>query len=450
VQYKVQEKIGSRKITIENLRPGKKYLATVTLEKILEGTLEKILIPIFPTCSCASDSGEDKTGRPAELTVMQKEGHVMFTFVDKSRCEAAFAFSRLEGFSNYTDYRRDANSFTNDFTYNGADPCDGLINPGTEASDDLKISRLTVGESFTYCVRAVKNGKYMDLSLSDDKQRVVSSSGAICERHTIHWEASIDGLVTTEPNAGSLPIKKVEIAWQLLSEDGSEVLDCLTCKGETKSDEGGAFRIDFNVGHRALNDKNLVDIPIRILFTKETQTRNGGLHHKFLCNYGQDRCDSVHGYTVYLKHLHFDTPLHIYDDTSLPFRGYLTVYNTQYPGSADGCIIADAQVCLQHYTTTKILSDLVCVNSQSDGMFEAPVMIGAVINNVKINYSTHKFKKTFKNDWDYAKGVVISDGGFYSGNDFMDVTRAKLNIQGMFPFNCKTSIQKLYLSHIFL
>ena len=174
----------------------------------------------------------------------------------------------------------------------------------------------------------------------------------------------------------------------------------------------------------------MVDIPVQITYSKTTSTRNGIIDHIFLCNEGQDFCNPDKGHTYYLKHLHFNTPLHVYDDTSLPFTGYLTVYNTQSTGSPDGCIIADAQVCLQHYTTGGLLENLVCVQSQNDGLYEAPAIIGSVVNNVKIIYSSHNFEKTFKNNWDYSAGVEISDGGFYSGNDFMDVTRAKMNVQG--------------------
>jgi len=417
-------------IVISGLIPGNRYITTVLVENG-NGPDEAVTFPIVPSCSCDAVTNPDKTGRPKKLIVYQDQGHVMFNFTDNSKCEAAFSFSRFSGFAEFTDDSVLATSFTDDYTFNSPKQCDAEVSTGTKASDDLKVSRLSVGSTYSYCARAVKNGEYMDLTVSELETRVISSSTALCESHTVSWEASIDGLVTTEPNAGSLAIKGVEVTWKLMSEDGTTALSCDGCMGSTTSDEGGAFSIPFNVHHSSLKETNLADIPVHIIFSKKTHTRNETIDHIFLCNEGQDICDPDQGYTFYLKHLHFDTPLHIYDDTSLPFTGYLTVYNTQYPGS-DGCIIDDAQVCLQHYTAGGILENLVCVQSQNDGLYEAPAIIGSVVNNVKINYSSHDFEKTFKNNWDYSAGVVITDGGFYSGNDFMDVTRAKMNVQGEF------------------
>jgi len=416
-------------IVISGLIPGNRYITTVIV-KNGDGLPDEIVtFPIVPSCSCDAITNPDKTGRPKNLIVYQDQGHVMFNFTDNSKCEAAFSFSRFTGFPEFTDDSVIATSFTHDYTFNAPKQCGAEVSTGTKASDDLKLSRLSVGSTYSYCARAVKTGEYMDLTVSELETRVISSSTALCKSHTISWEASIDGLVTTEPNAGSLAIVGVTVTWQLVSEDGTTSLSCVGCTGSTLSDEGGAFSIPFNVHHLSLQDTNLADIPVKIYFSKETHTSNGIIDHIFLCNEGQDICKPDQGYTFYLKHLHFDTPLHIYDDTSLPFTGYLTVYNTEYLGS-DGCIISDAQVCLQHYTAGGILENLVCVQSQNDGLYEAPAIIGSVVNNVKINYSSHDFEKTFKNNWDYSAGVVISDGGFYSGNDFMDVTRAKMNVQG--------------------
>jgi len=415
-------------IVISGLKPGYRYITTVSVSNA-NTQPENVIFPIVPSCSCDALTNPDKTGRPKELIVSQDQGHVMFNFIDNSKCEAAFSFSRFSGFAEFTDDSVLATSFTDDYSFNSPKQCDAKISTGTKASDDLKVSRLSVGNTYSYCVRAVKTGEYMDLTVSNLETRVISSSTALCKSHTISWEASINGLISTEPNAGSLPIEKVTVAWQLMSQDGLVPLDCDGCKNTTTTDKGGAFNIEFNVHHLSLLDANQLDIPVKLLFSKTTNSRNGNIDHIFLCNEGQDTCNPVQGYTFYLKHLHFDTPLHIYDDTSLPFTGYLTVYNTQHPGS-DGCTIADAEVCLQHYTASDILENLVCVNSQNDGLYEAPAIIGTVVHNIKINYSSHIFGKTLKNNWDYSAGVVISEGGFYSGNDFMDVTTGKLHAQG--------------------
>ena len=210
------------------------------------GEFENVTFPIVPSCSCDAITNPDKTGRPKNLIVYQVQGHVMFKFDDNSKCEAAFSFSRFLGYPEFIDYSLIATSFTNDYTFNSLDKCNTPISAGTIASDDLKVSRLSVGSTYSYCVRAVKTGEYMDLTV-DEQRRVVSSSTALCKSHTISWEASIDGLVTTEPNAGSLAIVGVTVTWQLLSEDGTTSLSCDGCTGSTLSDEGGAFSIPFNV-----------------------------------------------------------------------------------------------------------------------------------------------------------------------------------------------------------
>ena len=433
VKLELEDKLAvvDKIIRIEGLHPGNRYLFMIDLHTTVGGVseYETVSFPIVPSCSCDPHINPDKTGRPKDLRINQDKGHVMFTFTDNSRCGTAFSFTRISGFPEFVDGSAAATSFTSDYYFSSPVQCslnNAEIDAGTAASDDLQISRLSVGSTYSYCVRAVNQGQYMDLTVSDLEGRVTSSSAALCSSHSISWEASIDGMITTEPNAGSLPIKGVTVSWELLSPDDNQVLDL----GTTITDEGGAFNINLKITHLALKDKNLADIPVQIKFSKITSSRNGDIQHIFLCNGGQDVCKED-GDVVYVKHLHFDIPLHIYDDTSLPFTGYLTVYNTQY-GASEGCTIADAQVCLQHYTAGGILENLVCVQSQNDGLYEAPAIIGSVVNNVMINFSSHDFEKTFKNKWNYSAGVVISDGGFYSGNDFMDVTRAKMYVQGEF------------------
>ena len=48
------------------------------------------------------------------------------------------------------------------------------------------------------------------------KGRKAESSDYACAPHKIHWGASINDNVNTEPNAGSLPIKDIEVSWELM------------------------------------------------------------------------------------------------------------------------------------------------------------------------------------------------------------------------------------------
>lgn len=94
--------------------------------------------------------------------------------------------------------------------------------------------------------------------------RPVTSSEKSCEDHIIHWEASIKGEITTEPNAGTLPIKNVTVSWELLDEN-KEPINCVGCdteegcggcRGSTTTREGGSFDIEINLDNAALHYKN--------------------------------------------------------------------------------------------------------------------------------------------------------------------------------------------------
>lgn len=418
-------------ITILGLKPGKRYNAVVKVRNDGISAPTPVSFPIVPSCSCDALTNPDKTGRPKDLVILQEQGHVMFNFIDNSRCETAFSFTRFSGLPEFTDDSVVSLSFANDYVATSPQPCGATVSPGTISSDDLKTSRLLVGDSYSYCVRSINLDGYMDLAVSDEEERVRMSSTGLCKSHTISWEASIDGRVTTEPNAGSIPIKQVEVTWQIFSVDGIERLNCNSCTGTTSTDEGGRFGIVFNVNHLSLKGTNSADIPVKIKFSKTTTSRDGAIDHIFLCNEGQEVCNADEGLIVYLKHLHFETPVHIYDDTSVPFIGKLIIHGTKFPG-ADGCPIEGAAVCLQHKVTFGILEDLVCVNSDSNGDYIAPVILGSVINGVKITYHSHTFKRTFENKWNYIKGVRISEGGFYAKNDFMDMSKARMKVQSKY------------------
>ena len=91
-----------------------------------------------------AESSATLTGTPRSFVVKQDEGYVTFDFVDDSRCEDAFAFSR------------DGGSFVPDYRYLAAEECsDKVISPGVAAADDLRKSKLTVFKQYMYCVRAV-------------------------------------------------------------------------------------------------------------------------------------------------------------------------------------------------------------------------------------------------------------------------------------------------------
>eukprot|EP00957_Ditylum_brightwellii_P136865 10437401-Ditylum_brightwellii.AAC.1 len=167
-----------------------------------------------------------------------------------------------------------------------------------------------------------------------------ASSNNACSTHTIKWEASIHGEITTEPNAGRLPIKDVNVAYSLLDKNMVPV-NCKGCSGTTSTTAGGMFEISFNVDNVALYGSSENEYAVDILYKKTSKSDNGtDIPHKFLCNEGEDDCSDT-GHLVYLNHLNFKKPVEVYDDTNVPFSGKVFVADTD-----KRCMMPNVEVCL--------------------------------------------------------------------------------------------------------
>ena len=218
-------------------------------------------------------------------------------------------------------------------------------------------------------------------ALSNEERLLTSSLGA-CDAHEILFESAIHGLLTTEPNAGSLPIKGVTVEWELLTSDHTSALECKGCSGSEVTSDGGHFIIKIKADDAELNGlRNNDDVPIRIKYSKSTFVLDENdveeeIEHIFLCNEGEDVCDAENGNIEFVSHMDLAKPLHIYDDTSVPFSGRIIHFGTRSADAPDGCPIADARVCLMHNTTKGVTESLVCVESDRNGEFVAPVVIG--------------------------------------------------------------------------
>ncbi|GFH43554.1 hypothetical protein CTEN210_00027 [Chaetoceros tenuissimus] len=400
------------------LRPGKRYLVSLSLD-------ENIRFPIVTSCSCQSLTSSEQTGRPGELRIEQTNGHVTFIFRDQSKCESGFSFTRFDGFAEFVDDSRQATTFSRDYSFQAPMQCGSIIAPGVAASDDLRTSKLEVGKVYSYCVRSINENGYMDQVVNTQVERSITSSSAFCSTHRVQWESSISGIVTTDLDAGSLPIENVRVSWQLQDESGNDI-QCEGCTGEVMTDNGGVFEIPFNIRDSVLYGKNDVEIPVKLFFSKVTTSGTIEIPHRFLCNEGQDICDSANGNKIYLRHLYFDTPLHIYDDTNVPFTGKVTIHGTE-------CPIIGARACPLYKRifagNTEALVGPQCVDTDSNGFFIAPVVVGSVIHGVRIEYEEHEFEKTSENKWPYETGVSITEEGFYVRNDFQDVSKARLFVE---------------------
>mmetsp|Transcript_21609 Transcript_21609/g.27877 ORF Transcript_21609/g.27877 Transcript_21609/m.27877 type:complete len:1916 (+) Transcript_21609:457-6204(+) len=383
-------------------------------------------LPAVTSCSACSNSA-DKTGPPNDFNITQDGGHVMFSFKDCSVCEEAYSFTR----TSYEEGNNVAVSFTRDYFFIPKLPSGDKIDPFIEASDNLARSKLIVGKDYNYCVRAVHPVLYMDHPYDyEDVGRTLLSSSDTCKDHRIRWEASVQGKVTTEPNAGSLPMKDVIVSYSLLEEDGTTPIECDGCVGSVESTEGGRFDIEFNVDNEALYEKNPHDIPVKLTFKKTTVSDEGSIDHKFLCNEGEDNCSGDVGTIVYLRHLQFREPLHVYDDTSVPFSGKVSIADTSYAGASEGCAIANAEVCLIHERNIggvmKANDTLVCGNTDPDGSYSLPVIIGSRIDYIDVMYHNHTFESSL--DSNFEPATVIETDKYYYGMDFVDTSKARLMV----------------------
>lgn len=308
-----------------------------------------------------------------------------------------------------------------------------LISPGLQASDELVSSNLIVGNKYAYCVRAINQDRYMDHPYdSYQSPRSITSSDATCSSHKIRWEASFHGKVTTEPDAGNLPIENVRVSWDLLDANFTP-LQCDGCSDSTLTTDGGGFNIVFNVDHEYLKGKNDDEIPVRIFFHKTSPSSPEDIEHEFMCEDGALPCDS-NGYIVYLSHLQFKEPIHIYDDTSIPFEGKILIADTVYRGE-QGCALANAEVCIMHNSTRSkddsTLESLVCVETDSEGQYIAPVIVGSRVDLIQVNYHSHEFEPAESNLGPYPQSsLLIEANGTYINNDFMDVTKAEVTVEG--------------------
>lgn len=353
----------------------------------------------------------------------------------------AFSFHRTDKVEEFlSDFSEDAVNFAADYYFSGEEACGTKISPSQQAGDDLSISELEVGKTYSYCVRAVAE-HYMDAPFAlTTEDRLLTSSLSTCDAHKILFEAKINGLVTTEPNAGSLPIEDVLIEWELLGADNTTVLSCNGCSGEERTSEGGSFHIKIKADDEFLYNKNDNEIALRYKLSKSTFTTDDNgepkeIQHVFLCNEGQEECNSEGGDVTYISHLNFVKSLHIYDDTSVPFSGRIIHDGTRSFDAPDGCPIVEAEVCLMHNSTTGVEEELVCVESDRNGEYVAPVVIGSLVQGVKVSYNQHDFEKDSNNDFNYDKGIRIEADKLYIGHDFADVTKARLFIEGKQHFS---------------
>ena len=177
----------------------------------------------------------------------------------------AFSFSRREVDPNTLLPSGEENVFTPNYFYFGKNACDEQLNPGLQAADDLRESRLQVGSTFGYSIRSVAK----DYSFSSRTSKPATVN------HKVQWEASIDGSVTLSLEAGKLPVEGVRVFYQLRTSTSptSEIIS--TCDDADEegwcsltTGKGGGYKISIQSDHDALNNDD--DFPVYLRFSKTT------------------------------------------------------------------------------------------------------------------------------------------------------------------------------------
>ena len=214
---------------------------------------------------------------------------------------------------------------------------------------------------------------------------------------------------------GNLPIEDVTVTWYLLDDESNEKLDCSGCNGSVTTDKGGVFEIKIKASHPILD--NTRDFPVKLFYSKTFPIK-----HDFLCNSGGVPCNTEQGDIHYLQNLHFDREVHIFDNTAIPFSGKVTIADTE------GCVLPRVTVCAMHNDTSGELEELVCVDTDVNGIYELPIVIGATVHAIDLEYHQHDFENL--SGIDFSPGLLISaENAPYFDNDFQDVSKAGLSVE---------------------
>jgi hypothetical protein len=221
------------------------------------------------------------------------------------------------------------------------------------------------------------------------------------------------------PLQGNLPIEDVTVTWFLLDDESNEKLDCSGCKGSIKTDKGGVFEIKIKASHLILD--NTRDFPVKLFYSK-TSPGSPPMNHDFLCNSGGIPCNTKQGDIHYLRNLHFNKEVHIYDDTSIPFSGKVTIADTE------GCALPRVKVCAMHNDTSGEFEEIVCVDTDVNGIYELPIVTGATVHAIDLVYHQHDFENL--SGIDYSAGLaILAENAPYFNNDFQDISKAKLRVE---------------------
>lgn len=411
----------SKILVLDALSPGTQYKMEIQTPDIYYSSI------ITTKCYCQIINGDD-TGIPTNAYATQTNGYVTFIFTDNSRCESAYSFARTSIPPNGTVIQS-AIAFTADYYYFSQQVCtlDPYI-PGLQAADNLRLSNLNVGQTYYYLIRA-------------SAQQSWRISNPVIIPFTIQWQASINGKVSISTGSGGLPIEGVLVEYQLFNANGTTLITSACTNPvngwcQTTTASSGRFQITFSIVDASLN--NFDEFPVQLRFAKSTD----GIDHTFLCSEGTRDCSAkiMNGTTigndtsvaiVHLQHLEFGASMDVVDDTTIPFRGTVTVAGTDATGTGLGCPLVGVKVCLYDHTIRNQYStdNSICTETDSDGEYELPAVIGTIVSPY-VTFRNHTFAP-----YDPSQQVIFDTGievkadGIYEGYNLQDTTLANVTIE---------------------
>ena len=246
-------------------------------------------------------------------------------------------------------------------------------------------------------------------------------------------EASTIIRLSLKKEAGSLPVKGVDIEWELRNPDTSVVVASNSAVTK-KTNKNGDVLITVSID--GLDSTKLY--PLHVTPTKMT----GQKAHEFLCNNEKQVC-GVDKPVAFLSHLEFNKIVNIADKTSVPFRGKIEIQKDGYLGKlipSTGCDfpLYGATVCLERKinaegSSVKDSKTQNCVETNLDGTYELPATLGTTVYP-EVAYSDHEFHPTKSGMSNmYRNGILISEEKYlaneYEGHNFIDNTTETLIVE---------------------
>jgi hypothetical protein len=218
----------------------------------------------------------------------------------------------------------------------------------------------------------------------------------------------------------------------------------VTFTSATKTSSSGRYQVSFTIDYPGLNNKD--EFPVEFRFAKRT----GTVDHRFLCNEGTRDCTatlvnvtvgnttSEIGFgiassttTLFIRHLDFESPMKVIDDTTVPFQGKVTVYGTESsPSSGLFCPLLNAKVCLKDHNARNTFTtlDSTCTTTDPNGFYSLPAVIGTKVSPY-VDYNNHTFRAINSiHEIAFVEGIEIRGSVVYNGYNLEDITTANLTL----------------------